>query len=141
MMNEWRDYADCAPKTNGRYLVTVKFVGKPMVYIGSYKNGAFIGEDENVVAWMPLPEAFKEKKEERDTASFPTVSPYKQTPIDYDRYGNPIYEEFSYFDYDGWKEAKRGKNNFDTFELDKIGIPDTFKLDNRGILDTIPVTC
>lgn len=130
MTNEWRDYSDCAPKTNGRYLVTVKFVGKMTVYVRAYKDGAFVWDDMNVVAWMPLPEAFKAKTEERDTASFPTVSPFAEKPIDYDRYGNPIYEEFSYFDYDGWKEAKRGKNNFDTFELGK-----------HGILDTIPVTC
>ena len=100
MTNEWRDYADCAPKTNGRYLVTVKLVGKTMVRVGTYKNGAFVGDDTNVVAWMPLPEAFNKKKEEQDTASFPTVSSFKQTPIDYDCYGNPIYEEFFYFDHD-----------------------------------------
>ena len=75
MTNEWRDYSDCAPKTNGRYLVTVKFAGKMTVYVRAYKDGAFVGDDMNVVAWMPLPEAFKEKVEERDTASFPTVSP------------------------------------------------------------------
>ena len=131
MTNEWRDYADCAPKTNGRYLVTVKFVGKPMVYIGSFKNGEFVGEDANVVAWMPLPEAFKVKTEERDTASFPTVSPYKQMPIDYDRYGNPIFEGYDYFDYEGWERDRTRKDIFEPFR----------ELDKRGILDTIRPTC
>ena len=131
MTNEWRDYSDCAPKTNGRYLVTVKFVGKPMVYIGSYKNGVFIGEDENVVAWMPLREAFKEKKEERDTASFPTVSPFAEKPIDYDRYGNPIFDDYDYFDYEGWERDRTRKDIFEPFR----------ELDKHGILDTIRPTC
>ena len=128
MMNEWRDYADCAPKTNGRYLVTVKFAGKMMVYIRAYKDGACVGDDMNVVAWMPLPEACKEKYEERDTASFPTVSPFAEKPIDYDRYGNPIFDDYDYFDYEGWERDRTRKDIFEPFrELDKHGILDTIR--------------
>ena len=131
MTNEWRDYSDCAPKTNGRYLVTVKFAGKMTVYVRAYKDGSFVGDDMNVVAWMPLPEAFKVKTEERDTASFPTVSPFAEMPIDYDRYGNPIFDDYDYFDYEGWEKAQKRKNIFETFR----------ELDKRGILDTIAPTC
>ena len=112
MTNEWRDYSDCAPKTNGRYLVTVKFAGKMTVYVRAYKDGAFMGDDMNVVAWMPLPEVFKEKYEERDTASFPTVSPFAERPIDYDRYGNPIFDGYDYFDYEGWERDRTRKDIF-----------------------------
>ena len=103
MTNEWRDYSDCAPKTNGHYLVTAKLVGRLMVYISIFKHGSFVVDDAKVLAWMPLPEAFKEKTEERDTASFPTVYPFTETPIDYDRYGNPIYDGYDYFKYEGWE--------------------------------------
>ena len=131
MTNEWRDYSDCAPKTNGRYLVTVKFAGKMTVYVRAYNDGAFVGDDMNVVAWMPLPEAFKEKTEERDTASFPTVSPFAEKPIDYDRYGNPIFDDYDYFDYEGWERDRTRKDIFEPFR----------ELDKHGILDTIRPTC
>ena len=133
MTNEWRDYSDCAPKTNGHYLVTAKFkfAGRPMVYISIFKNGSFTVDDANVLAWMPLPEAFKVKTEERDTASFPTVSPFSEMPIDYDRYGNPIFDDYDYFDYEGWERDRMRKDIFEPFR----------ELDKHGILDTIRPTC
>lgn len=125
MNSTWHDYSECAPKVGGRYLVTVKEMGKTVVYVRSFKDGSFAGKDSAVLAWMPLPEPFKENTATvDDSAMYPTDEPLEAKPVGYDQWGNPIYD---YFDYDGWNRTNRRMK--------------PFELDRNGILDATPVLC
>lgn len=66
-ISEWIPYTEeNKPKKEGFYLITVKtiFLGEPELLVKkewfSEKNGCFNGYSNAVVAWVPMPEPYKE---------------------------------------------------------------------------------
>ena len=62
----WQPLAEANPRTDETYLVTLKGeicgIDEPIVGMCGYENGKW-DEEGYVLAWMPLPEAYKEGQE------------------------------------------------------------------------------
>lgn len=62
LSNQWIPCSERLPAENGDYLVTVIWEGKLEVFMDYFQFGCMWYDcGDNVIAWMPLPEPYKEE--------------------------------------------------------------------------------
>ena len=67
---KWIPVSEKLPETKGTYLVSTEFENYVFVETAYYQEGKFLNDDElvceGVLAWMPLPEPYKEIADGKD---------------------------------------------------------------------------